>query len=94
MNISKFLNERNHYYNEIAFHWPDEWEDVDSGLCAFHEKETLKHIHSVVAAERLSTKAIGQDLTARVFDLRKYARTPSGSRSEIVLERISKWKAL
>jgi hypothetical protein len=43
MNGATFHPNRASYYNEIAFHWPEDWSDVTRGLETFHESKSIKH---------------------------------------------------
>ncbi len=58
---------REKYYNEIAFYWPEDWRDVDRGIGAFHNENSLRHIYSNSDAERILNEKIGPDQTALVM---------------------------
>lgn len=60
--------QRENYYNEIAFYWPQDWSDVDQGIGAFHEQKSLTHIFSVDDAKRVLSEKIGEAHTNSIID--------------------------
>ena len=59
MDAQTFHPHRQRYYNEIAFFWPDDWLDVESGVGAFHEQKSLPYIMPVEEARKLLNEKLG-----------------------------------
>jgi len=59
---------RENYYNEIAFYWPEDWRDVDQGIGSFHEQKSLRHIFPVQEAQKILAEKIGINHCATVLD--------------------------
>jgi hypothetical protein len=60
MDAATFHACREKYYNEIAFYWPEDWDDVDQGICSFHEHKSLRHIFPARVAKKILTEKIGR----------------------------------
>jgi hypothetical protein len=68
MDAHVFHPDRQKYYNEIAFYWPEDWRDVDLGLAAFHEEKSLRHILPFQEAQKILSKKIGAISSHAIFD--------------------------
>ncbi len=53
--------QRDTYYNEIAFFWPNDWSDVEHGIGAFHEQRSLSKIYPADKAKTILDEQIGLD---------------------------------
>lgn len=68
MNNKEFHPSRAHYYNEIAFYWPDDWKDVSEGIGSFHEQKSLKQILPFPQAKHLLLSHFGGEITQAIVD--------------------------
>ncbi len=63
MDKKKLHANRDSYYNEIAFYFPDDWKKVSSGLKSFHDESTTLFIHDSEKASRIIDNELGLKFT-------------------------------
>lgn len=68
MDRQNFHPSRAHYYNEIAFYWPEDWHGIPEGIGAFHEQTSLKYILPFPPARDLLLDHFGIEATQAIVD--------------------------
>jgi hypothetical protein len=68
MDAHVFHPDRQKYYNEIAFYWPEDWQDVEQGIAAFHEQKSLRYILPFQEAQKILSEKIGSNSSHTIFD--------------------------
>lgn len=63
-----FHPDREKYYNELAFYWPEDWCDVEHGIGSFHEQKSLKHIFSAQSARKILGEQLGHSNSDLILD--------------------------
>ena len=74
MNKRDLHPNKDNYYNEIAFYFTKDWEDVSGGLSNFHDEATLGIIFDSKEASRLIDHQLGQGFSSAIL---KWCRTVS-----------------
>lgn len=59
---------RDTYYNEITFYWPEDWFDVEHGICSFHDEKSLRSIYPANVAQKILIDKIGESHTEAIFE--------------------------
>lgn len=65
---------RDTYYNEIAFYWPEDWFDVEHGICSFHDERSLRYIYSAKDARNILTEKIGEAHTEAILEFASHIK--------------------
>ncbi|MBL7689621.1 MAG: hypothetical protein JNJ49_16410 [Bdellovibrionaceae bacterium] len=60
--------QRDKYYNEIAFFWPEDWQGVEQGIGSFHEQKSLDKIYQADAAKTILGEKIGSSYSDVILD--------------------------
>ncbi len=68
MDTVSFHPNRQSYYNEIAFYWPEDWLDVDRGIGSFHDQRSLRHILPIGDAQNVLREKLGIRHTAAILN--------------------------